>query len=182
MKRIGNQITYEKLGKDHLSLEIIPVLPKSKKNMLLLWAAAWTMSGIIILGALFFSEFKKEEYLGVGIFFLFWIYFEFKAVHAIRWNNSGKEVLNIKDGEFSYVKSISERGFPDVIELSKLSPFKYATDSESGIWNDINKSSWFVGGEVIEYQANGSLKRIGMKLSKKDANQLVILLNKTAGL
>jgi hypothetical protein len=182
VKRIGQQIQYEKNGKNQLSLEINPVLPKSKKSLLFLWGLSWTICGLIIFGALFFSDFKKEEYLGVGIFLIFWTYFEFKVVHAIRWNAFGKEILHIKDGEFSYLKSISERGFPQVVEVSKLSAFRFATDSESGLWSDINKSSWFVGGEVVEYQSDGSVKRIGMKLSKKDALQLVNLLNKTAGL
>ena len=182
MKKIGQQIQYEKTGKNQLSVEIKPVLSKFKRNTLFLWGVSWTLCGLIIFSALFFSDFKKEEYLGVGIFLIFWIYFEFKVVHAIRWNAFGKEVLNLKDGEFSYLKSISERGFPQVVEVSKLSAFRFATDSESGLWSDINKSSWFVGGEVVEYQSDGSLKRIGMKLSKKDALLLVNLLNKTASL
>ena len=182
MKKIGHQITYEKQGKSALKVEIRPVISQVKKNMLLLWGAAWTLCGLIIGGSLVFNDFKKEEYLGITVFLIFWIYFEIKVVHAIRWNRNGREVLHVKETEFSYLKSIGERGFPVVTDIKKLSPFKYAQGTESGLWNDINKSSWFVGGEVIEYHVEGAVKRIGMKLSKKDAQLLVNLLNKTAGL
>ena len=37
-----------------------------------------------------------------------------------------------------------------------------------------------IGGEVVEYNADDGVRRLGMKLSKKDAEQLVQLLNKTA--
>ena len=63
-----------------------------------------------------------------------------------------------------------------------MKPFIYAEDTEKGLWSDINKSTWMVGGEVVEYGFEDSIKRLGMKLPKKDAQQLITLLNKTSGL
>jgi hypothetical protein len=60
-----------------------------------------------------------------------------------------------------------------------MRPFRYAEDTQKGFWSEINKSSWMVGGEVIEYAIDEKIKRLGMKLPKKDANQLITLLNKT---
>ena len=70
MKKIGHQITYEKQGKSALKVEIRPVISQVKKNMLLLWGAAWTLCGIIIGGSLVFNDFKKEEYLGITVFLI----------------------------------------------------------------------------------------------------------------
>ena len=62
-----------------------------------------------------------------------------------------------------------------------MRPFRYAEDTEKGFWSEINKSSWMVGGEVIEYAIDEKIKRLGMKITKKDAHQLIQLLNKTFG-
>ena len=179
MKSIGKQIKYDKPNKEDLIVEITPDLPKVKLTALLMWGGAWSVCGLIIITSLFTYGFKKEEYLMVGIFLIFWTYFEIKVIYAIRWNKFGKEEIKIKEGEFTYLKSVNGRGFPSVMDKNKLSPFIYAEDTERGLWSDINKSSWFVGGEVVQYELEGAVKRLGMKLSKKDANQLITLLNKS---
>lgn len=181
MKKIGEHISYDNARKNELKVEIIPVLTNQKSNILLLWGAAWSLCGLIIIISLFTYGFNKDEYIMVGVFLLFWGYFEFKVLHALRWNKTGKELLELKEGEFIYNKTLNGRGFPRVMEISKLRPFVYAEDTEKGFWSDINKSSWMVGGEVVEYGFEDSIKRLGMKIPKKDAIRLITLLNKTAG-
>ena len=180
MKSIGAQIKYEKIGNDEVTVEIIPYLIPSKKTILNLWVGAWSFCGLIILISLFTYGFKEDEYIMVGIFLIFWGYFEVKVVSAVVWNRTGREVVTIKNSEFSYLKEMNGRGLPKITPLKNMSDFKYADDVETGIWSDINKSSWMIGGEVIEYNADDGVRRLGMKLPKKDAKQLVQLLNKTA--
>ena len=181
MKKIGEQIEYIRPKKDEIKVEISPSLSKVKMNMLLLWGAAWTFCGLVIIVSLFTYGFNKDELLMVSVFLIFWAYFEVKIVHAIRWNKGGKEILELKNGEFTYHKVINGRGIPKATQISQMRPFRYAEDTEKGFWNDINKSSWMVGGEVIEYAIDEKIKRLGMKIPKKDANQLITLLNKTFG-
>ena len=102
------------------------------------------------------------------------------VLYAIQWNRRGKEIVTIKDGIFSYVKQLSERGIPFEISIDKMKPFCVVEDTENGFWNEINNSTFIVGGEAIEYNSDESVKRLGIKLVKKDAIQLVNLLNKTA--
>ena len=180
MKSIGEQIKYEKIGKDELTVEIVPYLIPSKTTILHLWVGAWSLCGLIILISLFTYGFKEDEYIMVGIFLIFWGYFEVKVVSAVVWNKTGREVVTIKNSEFSYLKEINGRGLSKITPLKNMSDFKYANDVETGVWSDINKSSWMIGGEVVEYNADDGVRRLGMKLSKKDAEQLVQLLNKTA--
>ncbi|MBK20935.1 MAG: hypothetical protein CMP63_01270 [Flavobacteriales bacterium] len=181
MKKIGGQIEYTRPKKDELKVEISPFLSKNKMNMLVLWGAAWTFCGLVIIVSLFTYGFNKDELVMVSIFLIFWAYFELKIVHAVRWNKRGKEIIELKNGEFTYYKLISGRGLPIKSHITKMRPFRYAEDTEKGFWNEINKSSWMVGGEVIEYAIEEKIKRLGMKISKKDANQLITLLNKTSG-
>ncbi len=181
MKKIGDKIEYNRPKKDEIKVEIHPFLTKAKMSLLILWGGAWTFCGIIIITSLFTYGFNKDELIMVGIFLIFWAYFEIKIVHAIRWNRGGKEVLELKNGEFIYYKMIKGRGFPIKTQISKMRPFRYAEDTEKGFWSEINKSSWMVGGEVIEYAIDEKIKRLGMKITKKDAHQLIQLLNKTFG-
>jgi len=181
MKKIGGQIEYIRPKKDQIKIEISPDLSKIKMNMLTLWGAGWTFSGLVIIISLFTYGFNKDELVMVGIFLIFWVYFEVKIVHAIRWNRAGKEIIEVKNGEFIYLKEINGRGLPIKTKISQMRPFRYAEDTEKGFWSEINKSSWMVGGEVIEYAIDEKIKRLGMKIPKKDANQLITLLNKTSG-
>ncbi len=181
MKKIGKQIEYSRPKKDELKVEISPILPKTKMNVLILWATAWTFCGTVVLVSLFTYGFNRDELIMVIIFLLFWMYFEFKIVHAIRWNKSGKEIVELKNGEFTYYKMINGRGIPIKSPVSKMRPFRYAEDTEKGFWSEINKSPWMVGGEVIEYAVEEKIKRLGMKIPRKEAQQLILLLNKAFG-
>jgi len=181
LKKIGNRILYEKPSKDELVVEIIPFIEKKSFQLLKLWAIAYSLCGIVIFSSFFFYDFKdSSEVLMILIFLLFWGYFEFKVLYAIQWNRRGKEIVTIKDGIFSYVKQLSERGIPFEISIDKMKPFCVVEDTENGFWNEINNSTFIVGGEAIEYNSDESVKRLGIKLVKKDAIQLVNLLNKTA--
>ena len=95
---------------------------------------------------------------------------------------SGVERIEIKEGKFYYLKEVGGRGIPMILAVEKLYKFKYAPETEKGLWNDINRSIWMVGGEVIDFPANGKLARLGMKLTKQEAEKVADLINKTANL
>ena len=156
-------------------------MEKKDFQLLKVWTAAYSICGLVIFASFFYYDFKNSgEVLMIVIFLLFWGYFEFKVLYAIQWNRKGKEIITMKDGTFSQVKQLSKRGIPIEMEINKMRPFGMIEDTEGGFWNEINNSSFIVGGEVIEYMSNESIKRLGIKLSKKDGSQLVTLLNKTA--
>lgn len=133
----------------------------------------FSVCGLFIISSLFFNDFKSEELLMIGIFLVFWSYFEFKVLFAYRWMTSGKEVIEIKEGNFYYMKQISQRGIPTCVPLSEISSFTYTEEALKGFWGEINKSIFMVGGEVIEYKSGESVKRLGMKLDQKDAVKVI---------
>jgi hypothetical protein len=181
LKKIGSRILFEKPCQGELIVEIVPFMEKKSFQMLKIWTVAYSLCGLIIFSSFFFHDFKNSgEVLMIAIFLLFWGYFEFKVLYAVQWNRKGKEIITIKNGTFSYVKQLSKRGIPLEMKISKMRPFEMIEDTEGGFWNEINNSDFIVGGEVIEYMSNESVKRLGMKLNKKDGIQLVTLLNKTA--
>lgn len=181
MKKIGKQITYEKTDKTALKVVIQPFIESGKMMQLKLWSYAWTLCGLIIITSLFTYGYNRDEYVMVGIFLIFWGYFEYKVIYALRWNLKGQEVIELDGEQMMYTKFVSGRGLPQFFDLKLMKHFVYNEATERGFFSDVIKSSWFVGGEVIQFGYDDAVKSLGMKLQKNDANQLVILLNKTAG-
>ena len=176
MQKIGEQIKIEKEGKD-LTIEIYPILSKKEKLTLTFWLSAWTFCGLAVVWQLFYPYSSNQKIILV-VYLGLWAYFEFKVLHAFRWQKSGKEVIELKNNKLIYTALIGKRGLPVEYEITDIKGFKYLESTETGFFNDIAKSTWLVGGEVIEFQVKDSLKRIGMKLNKKDASALVALLQK----
>lgn len=176
MQKIGEQIKFEKSA-EGLKIEIYPSISKKDKMWLMIWLLSWSFCGLAVFSQLFFP-YSKDEKIILVVYLVLWAYFELKVVYAYRWQKSGKELIEIKNDKFSYTQLLGMRGLPKEYLLADLKNFKYQEKTEKGFFNDINKSAWMVGGEVIEYEVKDSIKRMGMKLSKSDASQLVNLLNK----
>lgn len=182
MKKIGKQISVEKTDKAALKVVIKPFVEAGKMLQLKLWSYAWSICGLIIITSLFTYDYNKDEYVMVGIFLIFWGYFEYKVIYALRWNLKGEEVIELDGQQMIYTKLLAGRGLPQFFDIKMMKHFIYNEATERGFFSDVIKSSWFVGGEVIQFAYDDSLKSLGMKLPKKDADQLIVLLNKTSGL
>ena len=176
MQKIGEQIKVEKSGQD-FRIEIYPSISKKDKMWLTVWLMAWSFCGLAVVSQLFF-KYTSDEKIILVVYLVLWAYFELKVIHAFRWQKSGKELVEIKDGKFSYTQLIGLRGLPVESLLSDIKGFRFIENSEKGFLNDINRSVWMLGGEVLEYEVNGALKRFGLKLPKQDALKLIDLLNK----
>lgn len=179
MKKIGKQILVDRGGKS-LKVEIVPFPNKKDSLTLKIWFVVWTILGLAVLSQFVvpIQEYSGSQKVFLGIYLVLWLYFELKVLHALRWNSNGKEHIEIKDGNFIYTVLIGKRGLPIEYKMEDLTSFHYEASTEKGIWNDINKSIWMVGGEVIQFKHNEKIKRLGRKLPKKDAEQLVQILNK----
>lgn len=179
MQKIGSNIQVEK-NKDRLRVEVYPVIDSKAKLWFNLWMLAWSFCGLAVVAQLFFygKEFEKNQVVFLLIYLVFWAYLEVKMLYAYTWNLKGKEVISFENGVFSYTKQMGKRGLPESVNTIEIEGFRYASSTEKGIWNDINRSPWMVGGEVIEYKLGDKVRRLGMKLPKKDAVKLTEVLNK----
>jgi hypothetical protein len=179
VQKIGKQIYLEKDNR-RLLVEIFPNPSSKSKIWLNLWLVGWTLCGLVVMFQLLFyaSEFAKEQLVFLLIYLSLWAYLEFKIFYAFLWNRKGKELIKVEGGSFSYTKLMGERGLPFEVNNTALSKFTYEKSTERGILNDINRSAWMVGGEVIEYAAGDKLRRLGMKLSESDAVKLAGILSR----
>ena len=177
MQNIGDRIEV-KNGKEKIEISIYPKISAKDQLILNVWLIAWSICGVAVISQLFIDSYTSQEKLFMSIYLVFWAYLEFKVLHAFRWNRWGKELIVLNQGRLNYTKAIGKRGLPIDFELSQIAGFQYVSEVEKGIWNDINRSVWMVGGEVIQFVVDGKVRRIGMKLSAKEGERLARLLNK----
>lgn len=176
MQKIGQQISIHKNGNES-KVEIQPLYSSKDKTGLIMWLVAWTFCGLAVLSQLFF-DYAKAEKVMMLIYLVFWLYFELKVLYAFRWQKAGKEVIEIKNGSLFYTQLIGQRGLPVEYKLTEIKYFKFMESAKKGFFNDLNQSIWMVAGETVEFEVNGSLKRLGLKLSESDAKKLADWLNK----
>ncbi len=179
MSKVGERIVVKK-SKTGIRVEIIPQISVKDSRMLNVWLSAWSIMGIVVLTTLFFqwNIYERSQKVFMLIYLVFWSYLEFKVLYAYRWNKIGKEIIEIKNGKFSYLKLMGKRGLPFECNVSDLSYFHYEESTEKGIWNDMNRAAWMVAGEVIQYKFGKRVRRLGMKLNRTDAEKLSSILNK----
>lgn len=175
MKNIGKNILYTE-DKNELYIEIKPTYDKNKYNLALIWFIAWSFCGVAVI-AQFFFDMDRNQKLFLVIFLVFWAYFEYQVMQALRWRKSGQEKIKIKEGKLHYVKEISGRGLEKIYEEKTLSPFTYQADANEGFFNVLNQSSWMPGNEVIEFKAGDRKRRLGIQLNKNDAEVLAKKIN-----
>ena len=175
MKKIGNQI-YFKEENNELYVEIKSLFDKSKFNLVLAWFVAWTICGLAVLSQFFF-DYSRNEKLFMVVFMALWLYFEFHVLNALRWRKSGQEIIKVNEKEFRYVKETGGRGIEKLYDTEKCTQLKYAAENEEGFLNSINQSAWMIGVPVLEFKAHDNIRRIGIQLSKNDAEQLAKKIN-----
>ena len=177
MQNIGDRIEVNQ-GKSELLVKIFPKISPRDKLILNIWLVAWTLCGVAVISQLLVGGYSDQEQLFMLIYLVFWVYLELKVLHAYRWNKWGKEIIQLREGKMEYTKEIGKRGLPVIFNVDQSIRFRYVSEVEKGIWNEINKSPWMVGGEVVEFAVEGRVRRLGMKLDAKEGERLANLLNK----
>ncbi len=172
IKTISDRVSY----KDHDGYTTIVVSTKIerwKESLILFWLLAWTFCGGYFIYALSTQNFDRETTLGLVIMLAFWVYFEVRIGRAFLWRKYGVEFLKLEDNQLFYKRSIKGYGkaksyfcsnIKEVvkIEKNKLSPLAF-----------LEGSSWFIGGETIQFTHKDRIVKFGMQLSEKEANKLL---------
>ncbi|MFM7023319.1 MAG: hypothetical protein ACKOXB_10095 [Flavobacteriales bacterium] len=176
MKNIGKNIVYKE-DKNELYIEIKPTYDKNKYNLALIWFIAWSFCGVMVVASWIFYDMNRDQKLFILVFMVFWAYFEYQVMQALRWRKSGLEKVKITNGKMHYVKEISGRGLEKIYDTHTLSNLFYQADANEGFFNILNQSNWMPGNEVLEFKAADKKRRIGIQLNKNDAELLANKIN-----
>jgi hypothetical protein len=125
MQKIGKQIQFSK-SKDDIEVEIFPAATFKGNLTLVMWISGWSLCGVAVTVQLLLygEEFTREQFTYLLIYLSLWTFFEVKVLNAYRWVKTGKELIEIKDGTFSYTKIFGKRGMPAVHDCSAVSKFE----------------------------------------------------------
>lgn len=163
---------------DITEIIIHPFFDASKQKVLMTWIVFWSICGMVIIAQLFFDYAPKTK-LFIGIYTFFWFYFEFKTVYAYRWRKFGKEIITLKNDQFSYLKTIKKRGIENIFDLKDIQDFKSLNNMNSGIqgfFTAMNNSYWSPNANTIEAIIKNQPFYFGLELEDKDRKKVLNVL------
>ncbi|MBL0126653.1 MAG: hypothetical protein IPP83_04175 [Flavobacteriales bacterium] len=175
MERISTNVSVDR--KDgRTSVVISARTSRGKQTVLVTWALAWIVCGIVVLmerSRLPEADPARQYMLA---FLAFWAYFAVMIGRAVLWRLRGFELWRIKDGTLTVKNSILGYGkastyFVDNIQKLGL----IAVDATSWKWQ-WNQSAWVIGGERIGFEHTGKKIVIGKNLTDDEAERLVPIL------
>jgi len=153
---------------------------EDKQKFFSVWLGAFTLCGLAILSQLFTSE-NSEMKLMIFVFGMFWAYFEYKMVRTWRWRRSGKEVIEMDD-QYIYIGRIyGKRGIPKAYPLKDVQlPRKFVNESNDFV-KSMNDSYWMISNEQLCMTYKGKLIMFGLRLSEKEMNKVLKLVQQEIG-
>lgn len=106
--KMENKIEYIEENNE-LTILIYPLYDKRKQNMLTTWLVLFSLCGIAIISQ-FFYDYPTSTKLFFVVYLIFWLFFEFKVIYAIRWRKYGKEVITIDNESIYLTKKLAKEG------------------------------------------------------------------------
>lgn len=170
MKNYNAKLTINKTQND-TEIVVSAQIVKNKFTLLLVWLVLWSLCGMIVFSQ-FFVTHSKEIKLFMFIWFIFWIYFEYKVAYAYMWRKYGKEIIKLNKQGISIKKDINGNGKEKFFAKDAVKDLKMVDFSGKNIVLHMNTSFWVVGGETLRFDFNGKIISFGMQLTEAEATEV----------
>lgn len=151
---------------------------QGRQKMLDVWLLAWTLCGLAIISQVF-GEVDNELRRMILIFGAFWIYFEYMVIKAWRWRKGGEEQVFIKNEEIQYGRTYYNRGILKPYRKDLMNKVRRIDDEGNSFTRAFADSYWVIGGERLAFTANGKVIPFGLRLTDKEADKLMQMINKS---
>ncbi|KAA3649503.1 MAG: hypothetical protein DWP98_07035 [Bacteroidetes bacterium] len=149
----------------------------SKQSILTIWMVAWTLCGLAIISQIFYEQDEKMKTM-ILVFASFWGYFEYIVVKAFRWRRKGEEQILISEDKIHIGRTISNRGFLKPYRKDLMNKVRLIEKEENSFIKLFGDSYWVIGGQTLALPVNGKVLYFGLRLSDKEANHLMKIINK----
>lgn len=157
--------------KNSITITIFPNYNQQKQNLLMVWMVLFSLCGVAIISQFFF-DYPKSTKIFFIVYLVFWMFFEFKVIYAIRWRKLGKEIITIDDEGVFLTKNIARRGITEKIELENISSVDILKHKDNPIY-DISSSYWNTNHYTLCFLVNEKQIPFGVDLSEKQAKKLL---------
>lgn len=172
IKSISERVSY----KDHDNYTTIVISTKIdrwKESLMLFWLMAWTACGLYFIYELSVNEHDRQTTIGLVIMIAFWIYFEVRIGRAFLWRKFGMEFIKIDDGQVFYKRSIKGYGKAKTFFCDNIKKLQKIEKNNLNPLTFLEGSSWFIGGETIQFLHEGKITQFGLQLSDKERDKLL---------
>ncbi|HNR85243.1 MAG TPA: hypothetical protein PKN38_01455, partial [Taishania sp.] len=142
------------------------------------WIFMWYAIGITIVWSLFVLKLTDNEKVMLFVFMSFWAYYAVRVTRAFLWLMWGSENIKINEIGVTVKNSIKKAGRAKIYYLENIKKARLEIPKQRSIQNAWESSPWINGGERIAFDYQGKVKRLGRKLSEKDATLLFNLITK----
>lgn len=157
--------------KNSITITIFPNYNQQKQNLLMVWMVLFSLCGAAIISQFFF-DYPKSIKIFFIVYLVFWLFFEFKVIYAIRWRKFGKEIITIDNEGVFLTKNIAQRGITEKIELENISSVDILKHKDKPIY-DISSSYWNTNHYTLYFLVNEKQIPFGVDLSEKQAKKLL---------
>lgn len=177
MKTLGDKITYTQTP-EKLLLNISGKGSKQQVTLLSIWLVLWTLCGIAVISQTI-GQYTREEKLIMVVYLVFWLYFEYKIYHVLRWRKAGIEIIKIEGDKMTYSREISGKGKVRSFEAAQVRNLQPVDYSDQPFQKSFYSAYWSLGGEALSFTYLGVEVRFGMQVEEGHARQLKKLIDKT---
>lgn len=171
-----NKIEYIEENNE-LTILIYPLYDKRKQNMLTTWLVLFSLCGIAIISQ-FFYDYPTSTKLFFVVYLIFWLFFEFKVIYAIRWRKYGKEVITIDNESIYLTKKIGKRGVTERYDLTAIDTVE-ALKYKGKLVYEMNSSYWNSNHYTLCVNINKQQIPFGVDLNEKQAKRMIKTLKET---
>lgn len=170
MEANTNKLSFNKT-QTALEINISASISKKKYTLLWVWLLLWTLCGMIVFSQ-FFVNHGQQTKIFMFVWFIFWIYFEYKIVFAYMWRKGGKEIIKLNRDGISIKRDINGNGKEKFYTKESIDNFKIVDFGSKNIALHMNTSFWAIGGETLKFESNGKQVAFGMQLTELEAKEV----------
>ncbi len=159
-------------NQSELIISIKAYIDEQKQNLLKWWLILFSICGLIVIGYAIFAGFSKQEWIFVGIYLAFWLYFEYKMWFIFQWRNYGVEQIKIDHEAIHITKLVKDRGIPQSYYFEHVKNFSLFKDETGKVFTKLSDSYWQLTNPAFVFEYLGTTVTFGVELSEKDKKKL----------
>ena len=174
--KMENKIEYIEENNE-LTILIYPLYDKRKQNMLTTWLVLFSLCGLAIISQ-FFYDYPSSTKLFFVVYLIFWLFFEFKVIYAIRWRKFGKEVITIDNESIYLTKKIGNRGVTERYDLTAIDSIE-ALKHKGKLVYEMSSSYWNSNHYTLTVNINKQQIPFGIDLNGQQTKKMIKTLKET---
>ena len=158
-------------------ITIYPQLKTWQKFAFRAWLAVWIVTGLLAFTGML-KESNQDQIVYMIVFMMLWAYFLFYAVKSLIWHQSGSEIMRISEESLDYKRSWGSYGRAVSYDLGTIKNLGLVDLEGKTFVKTYQNAFWTIGGERISFDYLGKKLVIGLRLTDKEAKDVVKLINK----